>query len=112
MNNEQQPRRIPAAVLAVVLWIATAVLGLLDILAARDIVIGISARSGGDYWAAVNMANWSVNWSVVIMAFVWITVVIGGGEYHRSRVGQRSSWRLFRWTIAIEAAILVLSLFI
>ena len=52
----------------------------------------------------------AANWSVVVAALVW--VVIGGGEFHRRRVGQRSSWRLFGLTIAVEVVVLVLSLFI
>jgi len=108
MANERQPRQIPVRVLAIVLWIVTALLGLLDILAVRDILIGVYAGSGGrDYWVAVNVRNWTV----VIVALVWIAVVVGGGEYHRSRVGQRSSWGLFGLTIAIEIAILLLTFF-
>jgi hypothetical protein len=112
-EDETQPKKIFASVLAVLLWIVTAILGLLDILAVRHIARAISARlwSGtarSSYWALVNVSNWSV----VAMALVWIVVVVGGGEFHRSRVGQRSSWRLFGWTIGVEVAIYVLSLFV
>lgn len=113
-NDTTQPRRISAGVLAFILWIITAAVGLLDILAVRNIARGIAVRVWGGatgtsgYWALVNAGNWSV----VAMALVWIVVVVGGGEYHRSRVGQSRSWKLFGWTIGIEVLILIASLFI
>jgi hypothetical protein len=88
-------------VIALVLWVATTGLGLLDILASWNILLGIYARSQGDYWAAVNM----IGWSVVVMGLVWMVVVAGGGEYHHTRVGQCSSWRLFGWTIGRGACL-------
>ena len=50
--------------------------------------------------------------AMLVTGFVWIAAVIGGGEFRRSRVGQRNLWKLFGWTIAVEIAILVLSLVI
>ena len=112
-EDTTQPINIPGCVIALILWIATAVLGLLDILAVRNMILEISARLWADagrsgYLAAVNVSNWSV----VAMALIWIVVVIGGGEYHRGRVGQRSSWKLFGWIIGVEVAILLLRFFI
>ncbi len=103
-----QPKRFLARGLALVLWVATAALGLFEILLIRDMLLRIYARSGGGYWPAVTAGNWAL----VPLALAWIALVVGGGEYHRKRVGQRSSWRLFLWTIAVELAILVLAYFI
>jgi hypothetical protein len=46
---------------------------------------------------------------VFISAMLWIALVIGGGEYHYRRIGQRSSWKLFGRTIAGQLSILILS---
>jgi hypothetical protein len=112
-ENGDKKKKIPAGILAVLLWIVTAILGLVDILAVRNIAQGIAARirsdtRGSSYWAYVNAGNWSV----VVAAVIWIVVVVGSGEYHRVKVGQRSSWKLFGWTIAVEVAILILPLFL
>ena len=107
-EDTRQPRRISAGVLALILWIATAAVGLVEIVVVREMLLRVYARFWSDYWSAVNVGNWSV----VILAIVWLALVAGGGEYHRTRVGQRSSWRLFGLTIAVEVAILLLALFI
>jgi hypothetical protein len=108
-----QPRRIPAGVLALILWVATAAVGLLEIVVVREMLLRISARFWGHsgtrgYWSSVNLGNWAV----FALALIYIVFVVGGGEYHYKRVGQRKSWKLFGWTIAVEVAILVLALFI
>jgi hypothetical protein len=108
-DESKQPRRISAGVLTFLLWIVTAILGLVDILAVRNILIRVYSGTGGrDSFAAANMANWAV----VGMAFVWIVVIVGGGEYHRSRVGQRGSWILFGVTLAVEIILLILGFFV
>jgi hypothetical protein len=35
-------------------------------------------------------------------------LVMGGGEYYFKRVGQRSSWKLFGWTVGAELVVLAL----
>jgi len=109
-NEDEKKPGIPAGILALLLWIVTGILGFVDILAVRRIAMGIAARIWSDtrsssYWAYVNAGNWSV----IVAAVLWLVVVVGGGEYHRTRVGQRSSWRLFGWTIGVEAVILLVS---
>ena len=109
-NGDEKKLGLPVGILALLLWIVTGFLGFVDILAVRRIALSIAARvwsdtRGSSYWASVNMGNWSV----VVAAVLWLVVVVGGGEYHRIKVGQRSSWRLFGWTIGIEAVILLVS---
>ncbi len=108
-------RSVASGVLAFILWAGTAVLGLYEIILVREMLFRIRARfwssSGGhgmDYWRAVALGNWAV----LPLAIVWIALVIGGGEYHYKRAGQRSSWKLFGWTIAVEVLILVMALLV
>ncbi len=106
-------KRVPAGVLALILWIGTLLVGLWEIVIIRDMLFRIYARLGGVtdvhdtiYWAAVSMGHWSV----LVMGLAWLALAIGTGEYHYKRVGQRSSWRLFGWTIGVELVILLLAL--
>ena len=110
-KDNGQLRRISAGVITFILWAVTAVVGLVEILVVRRIVERGYMRLWGDssrgsYWTAVNLGMWAT----LILALIYIAFVIGTGEYHRSKVGQRSSWKLFGWTIAIELLILLLSL--
>lgn len=100
-----EPRRVALSVLAFILWAATAALGLWEIVVIREMLLRVYARFWSDYWSAAALRNWTV----LVLGLVWIVVVIGGGEYHYRRLGQRRSWRLFGWTIAGELAILVLA---
>jgi hypothetical protein len=105
-----------AAVAAFVLWLGTAALGMWQIVLVRDIILSIYARLAGgeattfglEYWRAHTLSTWIV----FILAFVWIALVIGGGEYHYRHVGRSRSWKLFGWTIGAQLGILVLAFFL
>jgi len=97
-------RRIPAGLLALVLWIATCALGLLEMYFVQEMVLRIYVRFGTNYFSGVAIRNVAV----LILAVLYIAFAVGTGEYHYRRFGQRKSWKLFGWTIAIQLAILVL----
>jgi len=100
-----QPRLILSALLALILWIGTAIIGLQNIIDVRKIFVVSFARLGVDFPVAYSLSVFVV----FISALLWIALVIGGGEYHYRRLGQRSSWKLFGWTIAGQFSILILS---
>lgn len=104
----RQLRRIPAGLLTLVLWIATSALGFLEIYLLQEMLLRIYVRFGSDYFSGVTIRNAAV----LILAVLYIAFAVGTGEYHYRRVGQRRSWRLFRWTIAVQLAILVLCYFV
>jgi hypothetical protein len=113
MNNGQrapllQPRRALLKVLALVLWLGTAVVALYEIYLLREIFLSIYARFWDDPWVATTLGNGGV----FILALCWIALVIGGGEFHYLHFGERRSWRLFGWTIVVELLILSLPLFL
>ena len=91
-------RVVVSRALAFVLWIGTAILGLQTIVILLDILIWLSSRG-----LPANVTILSI-WPIAV---AWIAVVVGGGEYHYRHVGQRSSWRLFGWTIGLELLILL-----
>lgn len=117
MSEEKALRvgKVGMGILAFVLWILTAALGLIEIWIVREMTLRVYARFFADeaaradvYWGSVAVGNWLV----FILAIVWVALVIGGGEYHVKHFGKPKSWRLFARTIAVQLSILVLALFI
>jgi len=114
-SNCRESRVVPSRltlsrVLAFILWLGTAVLGIYEIFLIREMLFCAYALVMGgpstqtDYWGALALGNWAL----IPLSIVWIALVMGGGEYHYQRVGQRSSWKLFGWTIAAELIVLSL----
>ena len=88
--------------LAFALWLGTALLGLEAIVAALVVLMGLLDSARPSLGSAFGVA------ALIPLGIAWIAVVVGGGEYHYHRVGQRSSWQLFGWTVAAELLILLL----
>ncbi|MEA3341120.1 MAG: hypothetical protein U9R15_14240 [Chloroflexota bacterium] len=106
-------RLILSGVVAFILWVGTAIVGLYEMFLVREMLFRIYAQTSftglrRDYWRALALGNWAL----IPLALVWIALVVGGGEYHYKRAGQRSSWRLFGWTLAAELFILMLPLLV
>ena len=96
--------------LAVALWAGTSALGFVEILAVRAIVLRIFVHftGAGSYWGghALGVAT------AIIMGVACVGVIIAGGEYHVKHFGKPESWQLFRRTIAVELAVLLLGWYI
>lgn len=114
-ENSLPSKRVGLRVLAVVLWAGTSVLGFLEILTVREIVLRIYAHfaaTGGFYGRAYG-GGVGLSWGAAMaMGVVCVGIIMGGAEYHRKHFGQPKSWRLFGWTISAELSILLLALFI
>jgi len=116
MNEYGLPSKRPGfGLLAFALWLGTSVLGFLEILTVREIILRIYAHfaaTGGfygrDYWGGNALGIGAA----MAMGVVCVAVTIGAGEYHLKYVGQPRSWRLFGWTISAELTILLLALFV
>ncbi len=101
-------KNILNALLAIVLWLASLVLGLLDIDFARRIIESIFARFWAkEYWTAVLVENVVT----VIMALGFIVFLILTSEYHRKHAGESGSWKLFGQTLGVEILIPVIAFF-
>jgi len=132
VNTAPAPRILSGG-LAFVLWIATAALGLYELVLDRgmlfrlyayiiesdfwlDIIVGVrdcydkfyTPGLGKEYRQAIALGNWAL----IPLSFIWIAAFIGGAEYHVKPLGQRGSWKLFGWIIAVEALILVMVLLV
>ena len=96
------------ALLAIVLWLTSLVLGLLDIDFSRRIIESIFARFWtNQYWTAVLVENIAT----LILALGFIVFIVLTSEFHRKHVGEPSSWKLFGQTLGVEILIPVIAFF-
>jgi hypothetical protein len=108
INLSGEDTNLITKLLAVCLWLGTIGVGLYEIAILRGMALRLYGVFWSDRWFAITLGNWSI----VAFAMVWIAFAFGTGEYHFRHVGERSSWRLFAMSIAVEVAILLLSVLI
>ena len=104
MDAQPKARKIASSLLAMVLWLISAGLGLQAIYTVKEIFYLIYVGLGG----SVQRAERFVPALVFFLALGFLVFIIGTTEYHRKRVGRPESWRLFGWTIAVELSLLIL----
>ncbi|MCB8943059.1 MAG: hypothetical protein H6658_04835 [Ardenticatenaceae bacterium] len=103
----EEPREKTAVALAIVLWLLTSILSIICLLTARSMFLNTLARF--TLGQLIPTANWII---LISMVCFCIAVIIGGFEFHFRTSEPARSWQIFSWTIGIEAAILLLALFI
>ncbi len=104
---EGGPKRLAAwvtGVIVFILWLATAVLGLVEVGLSREIVWGIYAR----FSTEPDPANLLGQGMIFLTALLWLAYVFGTGEYHWKNAGKPGSWTVLTWAVAIELLILIL----
>lgn len=103
-TNHVPQRFSLSALLAFLLWLGTAVIGLQIIVVIRDLFVWAFIYTGGDAGLAFNLSSLVI----IASAIGYIAIVIGGAEYHYKHIGQRNSWLWFGWTIVAELLLLVI----
>jgi len=96
------------SLLAFIIWLGTAVVGLQVIAIVREALSWLVFLVSGKQRLAFALGNWAL----IPLGLIWIAVVIGGAEYQYRRGVQRISWKLFAWIIAVELSILIFALLI
>jgi hypothetical protein len=104
MDAQPKARKIASSLLAIVLWLISAGLGLQAIYTVKEIFYLIYVSLGG----SIQRAERFVPVLVFFLALGFLVFIIGTTEYHLKRVGRPESWRLFGWTIAVELSLLIL----
>ena len=111
VKNGDRSRRVISTVISVVLWAATVVLGAVCVWRGLNIVIALLLLFpplGANQLVALSGQLSAVRWvGMFIGGIIWLIITIGGAEYHFKRIGLPQSQRLYRWTIGVEAAIIV-----
>jgi hypothetical protein len=118
MQNSLTSNKILTAVITLVLWLATAAVGLWQIALIRELLFRLIARFSAipqSEYEAFKQAQTAGSLGIlllIVLAVVWIAVFIGGAEYLYRHAGKPRAWKLFAWIIATQAAIFLLALFI
>jgi hypothetical protein len=85
------------------LWIASLLLGMQTIYAALQLfylIVGLLI--------SVRLAEQFATVFVCGVGLLVIAVVLGTAEFHRTRIDQPISWRVFAWTLGVELAVVLL----
>ena len=98
------PRRAITWIVALILWLGSAFIGLLDLIALRDLAIMAVFAMGGQNATAELIAMMTV----VLGAILYIGFIIGGAEYHYKNIGQPGSWKFLSISLLIQLFILIL----
>ena len=111
MQSTETPNKTPNSlavwgtrIAALILWLITILLGMLEILFISRISMRIYASFAND----IRMTHVIGDVAAVVAAVLYVVFVVGSTEYHIKHVGQTGSWTLFGWTFAIELLILIL----
>lgn len=99
-----RPRFAIIVLVAAILWLGTAFIGLLNIIVIRDLAIMAVVALDGANAQAGPIAIMAVMGAVVL----YIAFVIGAAEYHIKNIGQPGSWKLFSVTLLGQLFVLVL----
>jgi len=97
-------RSVLLSLLAFLVWLATAALGLVEIFLTRQTALRIYARFSEDTAVGTALGNWVA----FFMAGVWLAYVIFSAETQFRKKSPGEGWNLFAWGAAIELLILVL----
>lgn len=99
-----RPRMLLTWLVAGILWFGSAVIGLLDLIAIRDLaILAVTALDGRNAQAGPIAIL-----AVMVGVMLYIGVVIGGADYHLQNIGQPGSWKLFSLTLLGQVFILIL----
>jgi len=97
-------RRAITWAVALILWLGSAFIGLLDLIVLRDLAIMAVIAVDGRNATAGPIAIMTV----LLGAMLYIGFVIGGAEYHYKNIGLPGSWKLFSMTLLGQLFILIL----
>lgn len=105
-GGESRSAKWIARILAILVWVATSVFGLVEIYLARQASVRIYGRFSADPYTATVLGNVVT----LILALAWLGYVVIAGEYNLKRIETGKGWSLFAWAVAIELLILILYL--
>ena len=90
---------------ALLLWVLSLILGMQVIYSSLQLYYLILGTFGRLVLAEQFAAPF-----VCLVGLIVIGVVLGTAEFHRTRLDQPISWRVFAWTLGVELAVIILYL--
>ena len=114
---EEHQQKTKETIITGVLWLMTAVLGVIGALAGRRVILVTYGRffPGNLLEASANPLALMNILVTLPLAFLAIAIIIGGFEYHLGgikRAGTEDSNKMFTRTLAVEIGFLLLALFL
>jgi len=114
---EEHRQKTKETIITGVLWLLTAVLGVIAALAGRRVILATYGRFfPGNLVEASENPLALMNILVTLpLAFLAIAIIIGGFEYHlggKRRAGSEESNWMFARTLAIEIGFLLMALYL
>ena len=108
-------RRAPQILLAFLLWVLAAGLGLLSVSYLQTIAFATYAffltLTGRQAGFGENSTGELIGQVMVVLGGVaWLAVVIGLGEYLIKHAGESKGWKLPAWIIGVELALIALGM--
>ncbi|BAJ63132.1 hypothetical protein [Anaerolinea thermophila] len=97
-------RSVLLSLLAFLVWLATAALGLVEIFLVRQTTLRIFARFSNETAVGTALGNWVAFFA----AGTWLAYVVFAAETQFRKKSLGEGWNLFAWGAAIELLILVL----
>jgi hypothetical protein len=106
-STEGRFGQAPVYIAVALLWLVTAVLGLAAVYYLHELaVLFYGLFIGKDYYTAVLIGQVSA----IIGALIWLGSIIGSGEFHLKHAGQKKSWQIIAWMLAVEILIIAIGL--
>jgi hypothetical protein len=107
-------KTIPAKAIAVLLWVITLGLGLLDIYVSQFITLSAYARFVLGNGASATPTDIAAAdtlriTTILIGALLYVIFLISTSEYHFRHLTQPSSWRLLGISIGVELVIILIA---
>lgn len=101
-NPSNQAGRTPVYIATGILWLATAVLGLVAVYHLHTLAMLLYGLFiSRDYYPSVLAGQVAA----VIGGIIWLFAIIASGEYHLKHAGERKSWQIIAWILGIEILI-------
>jgi len=99
---------LPKCIAAIVLWLTTIALGIVDVYFVRQIFFGLYARVSRAHQPAILFGDVIV----VLVAIGVVAFIIISTEFHRQHFCRHESWDVFAWTLVVQLAIPFIAVFI
>lgn len=96
-----QRHTIFRGIAAVLLWLITIALAIVNVYYLREIFFGIYARLSRE---AAPALFWG-NMILLLGAIGAVIFIVWSSEYHRRNFGKHKAWDLFAWSLVVELAI-------
>jgi hypothetical protein len=103
-NNRPKILNVLYSLITFILWLGTAIVGLLAAFFTRQTALRIYGFFSGN----LKVASLIGSVLFALLMIIWLVYVIGSGEYHIKHVNQPRSWAIIAIGFGVELVLLIL----